>query len=38
VAFALVVVTVIVALLLPRKQQEPNPLDEQPEATPVIVH
>jgi EmrB/QacA subfamily drug resistance transporter len=39
VAFALVLVTVVVALLLPRKHQEPNPLDdEQAEATPVIVH
>jgi len=39
VAFALVLVTVVVALLLPRKHQEPDPLDdEQAEANPVIVH
>jgi EmrB/QacA subfamily drug resistance transporter len=38
VAFALIVVTVAVALLLPRKREESNPLEQQSEATPAIVH
>jgi hypothetical protein len=38
VAFALIVVTVAVAFLLPRKREESNPLDEQSEMTPLIVH
>jgi hypothetical protein len=39
VAFALVGVTVVAALFLPRKSEESHLLDdEQSEAAPVIVH
>jgi hypothetical protein len=39
VAFALVGVTVVAALFLPRKREESHLLDhEESEATPVIVH
>jgi len=39
VAFALVLVTVVAALFLPRKQEESHLLDdEQAEAVPVVMH
>jgi hypothetical protein len=38
VAFALVAVTIVAALFLPRKREESHLLDDQADAVPVIVH
>jgi EmrB/QacA subfamily drug resistance transporter len=38
VAFALVLVTIVAALFLPRKREEAHLLDDRPDAAPVIVH